>query len=234
MKKVTSICCCLFFGINALLLFGNITCSCIGYSFELANTSAYAIFIVLLSVLSSVLSIISGKTARKSIYFLLIFNVPLSIVNVFVYLFECTSSLVYVCTLVTAAHALFLAVWHGRNLVFQIITSVSLSLVLLAVCYLGFFCLLFGNIGCTTVMQTIESPSATYRAEVLDIDQGALGGDTAVQVYENNKHYELFLFTISKKPQRVYIGNWGEFKSMRIRWEDEHCLMINSRKYHIE
>jgi hypothetical protein len=126
-----------------------------------------------------------------------------------------------------------LTVKHAKPMALKIVALILSAMMVIPI---GFFSLLvvFFPIGQNTVVQTVESPNATYRAEVLDIDQGALGGDTVVDVYETNKHYKLFLFTISKKPQRVYIGNWGEFKSMRIRWEDEHYLVINSRKYHIE
>lgn len=73
-----------------------------------------------------------------------------------------------------------------------------------------------------------------YRAEVLDVDQGALGGDTVVNIYQNSKYHNLLILTISKKPQRVYIGQWGEAETMELYWKSENCLVINSNEYRIE
>ena len=36
------------------------------------------------------------------------------------------------------------------------------------------------------------------------------------------------------KPQTVYIGEWGEFKNMRIYWKNDECLVINSMEYEID
>lgn len=231
MKKASTLSCCLLVVLTALLLCGKLACYCIGYRFELASVSLFSFIIALVSVITTVLVLFFGKTTSKTMRILLILSTPLSMVNIFLYLFECTVTLVYVCMIIAAAHTLFLAVWHGKYLVYKILWSILASILLCGLCYLGLFCLIVGSIGHTTVVRTVESPSATYRAEVLDIDQGALGGDTVVDVYENDKHYDFFLFTISKSPNRVYIGNWGEFKSMRIHWKDDQCLVINSKEY---
>lgn len=234
MKRTCSVSCSILFILSSLLLFGKIVCSCIGYTLKLANAPVYAVIICILGAFAAMLSIISGKTERKAVRTLLIITVPLSVVNILLYLFEDTSTLVYVCKIISAIETLFLAVWHGRNLSAQIIGSVLAVLILFAVCYLGFFCLLFGNIGTTTVARTVESPAKMYRAEVLDVDQGALGGDTVVNIYQNSKYHNLLILTISKKPQRVYIGQWGEAETMELYWKSENCLVINSNEYRIE
>ena len=72
-----------------------------------------------------------------------------------------------------------------------------------------------------------------YYAEVIDSDQGALGGDTLVNVYKKGE-LNIFIFKIKKKPQRVYLGEWGEYKNMQIYWKNENCLIINSTEYKIE
>ena len=80
---------------------------------------------------------------------------------------------------------------------------------------------------------SVESPNETYYAEVIDSNQGALGGNTFVDVYEN-KGLNAIIFTISKKPQRIYQGDWGEFEYMAISWKNDHCLVINSVSYEIK
>lgn len=65
-------------------------------------------------------------------------------------------------------------------------------------CFFDFIALIFGNIGQNTVVQTVESPSGKYYAQVIDSDQGALGGDTLVDVYEKSK-INAILFKIEKE-----------------------------------
>lgn len=91
--------------------------------------------------------------------------------------------------------------------------------------------LVFGDLGVKTVVKSVASPQGVYTAEVIDSDQGALGGDTHVDVWKNGKEINLFFCEIKKSPLRVYTGDWGEFKTMRILWKDECTLVINGREY---
>ncbi len=118
-------------------------------------------------------------------------------------------------------------------MVLKIIALVLSALMVLPIGFISFIFLIFGNIGQNTVVQTIESPSGEYYAQVIDSDQGALGGDTLVDVYKNGG-INAIIFKIEKKPQRVYFGDWGEFKNMQIYWESDDCLVINSVEYSIE
>ena len=52
-------------------------------------------------------------------------------------------------------------------------------------------------------------------------------------LYEN-KGINALVFKISKKPQRAYRGEWGEFKNMEIYREDDGCLVINSVEHEIK
>jgi len=87
---------------------------------------------------------------------------------------------------------------------------------------------LFGDMYKNTVVQTVESPFGGYYAEVIDSDQGAMGGNTFVDVYEKGG-IDWWIF--KKKPQRIYRGPWGEYNRMEIAWVDENCLMINGVEY---
>ena len=84
------------------------------------------------------------------------------------------------------------------------------------------------------MVQTLPSPNGTYYAEVIDSDQGALGGDTLVEVYDTRKQLDLFLITVQKNPQLVYFGDWGDFKTMTLQWESEQVLLINGKPNIIE
>ncbi len=82
-------------------------------------------------------------------------------------------------------------------------------------------------------MKTLYSPDNMYYAQVIDSNQGALGGDTHVNVYEN-REIDAGFFKIRKKPQMVFFGDWGAYEKMQIYWKNESCLVINSRKYDIK
>ena len=99
--------------------------------------------------------------------------------------------------------------------------------------YMTFLILLFGNIGCTTVVQSAVSPDGAYYAELIDDDQGALGGNTEVLVRDNWCFDGLF-FNVTEQFSVIYHGKWGEFKDMTIRWKDDRCLLINEKEYPIE
>ena len=87
-----------------------------------------------------------------------------------------------------------------------------------------FFVVMIGNIGQKTVVQVLPSPDGTYEARVIDVDQGALGGDTVVEVERKG-----FL----TRPKRIYIGEWGEWETMEIYWKDETTLVINGVWYDV-
>lgn len=110
-----------------------------------------------------------------------------------------------------------------------------IAIIILAfpLCFFLFIFFTFGNITEKTVIKTVTSPNETHYAQVISVDQGALGGNTVVKVFENSD-IDLFLFTLKDKGERVYLGKWGEHESMKIYWKDNNCLVINSDEYKIE
>lgn len=114
------------------------------------------------------------------------------------------------------------------------ITSLCISLLMsLPIAYILMIALMIGGLSNETVVKTIQSPDGTYCAQVVDSDQGALGGNTNVEVYENQK-IDILLFKIQKHPKRIYSGDWMEYETMEIYWKDDGCLVINSVEYQIE
>ena len=105
--------------------------------------------------------------------------------------------------------------------------ALSACLVVLLCLLLPFFLFLQALDGMTenTVVMTLVSPQGTYTAKVINSDQGAMGGNTLVEVYKGG------LFGREKKVDRVYTGPWGEYETMEIYWKNDHCLVINSVEY---
>ena len=79
----------------------------------------------------------------------------------------------------------------------------------------------------------MPSPQNTHVAEVIDSNQGALGGDTLVEVRKNVSANVLF-FTVKSHPVRVYEGEWGEFETMEIVWLDENTLLVNNETVYLD
>lgn len=158
---------------------------------------------------------------------------PLSSINAVFYIFECPQVLVIASVLFSAGCSCFLTVKHGKPSALEIVVLVLSALMVLPIGFFSFIAWIFGNIGQNTIVQTVESPNGEYYAQVIDSDQGALGGDTLVDVYKKSR-INFILFKIEKKPQRVYFGDWGDFENMQIYWKDNGCLVINSVEYEIK
>ena len=90
--------------------------------------------------------------------------------------------------------------------------------------------ILIGSIGENTVLQSIPSPDGKQVAQVIDSDQGALGGGSIIEVIYRSA--DLFLLRI-EDTQQVYFGKWGESFDMEVSWRDDDTLLINGRPYDV-
>ncbi len=234
MKKTMSSLMCLLFSLTILYPAGVIITACLGYSFELISISVFAVAIAVLSVCIVILDLVfKNQLESKTVQILLAIITPLSLINAVFYIFACPQIWVIASALLSAACCCYLTVKYGKPLSLKITALVLSALMILPIGFFSFIALIFGNIGQNTVVKTVESPNGKYYAQVIDSDQGALGGDTLVNVYEKSG-INAILFKIEKKPQRVYFGDWGEFENMQIHWKDDRCLVINSVEYEIE
>ncbi len=221
----------LLFVLTILFPAGTVITACFGYTFKLISVSAVAVAIAALSVCAAF--VVKSAPENKTIRGLLAVIAPLSLVNAVFYIFESPQVLVVVSTLVSAGCCGYLTVKHGKPIFLKVVSSALSALMVLPIGLFCFIAMTFGDIGQNTVVQTAESPNGKYYAQVIDSDQGALGGDTLVDVYKKSG-INVLIFKIEKKPQRVYFGDWGEFENMQIYWKDDNCLVINSVEYEIE
>lgn len=234
MKKATDVFYCSLFALIVLLPAGVLISACFGYTFELISTPAFALLTAAVSLCTVVFSLISKESINnKTVSVLLAILAPLSFISAAFYMYKCSTVLVVVSVLISVGCCCVLAARHGWPSALKIVSLVLSGLMVLPICFLGLAGLLFGNIGQNTVVQTLESPSGEYYAQVIDSDQGALGGDTLVDVYRRHSGIDAVIFKIEKQPQRVYWGEWGEFKNMQIHWKDDDHLIINSVEYEI-
>ena len=225
---------CLLFVLTILYPAGVVITACFGYSFELISVTAFAIAIAALSVCIVVLDSFCKNTLENdTIRIILAIITPLSLINAVFYIFECPHIWIIASVSLSAGCCCYLTIKHGKPLALKVVALVLSALMIMPIGSFGFFAMIFCNMSQNTVVQTVESPSGKYYAKVIDSDQGALGGDTLVNVYEKSK-INAILFRIEKKPQNVYFGDWGEFENMQIHWKNDNCLIINSVEYEIE
>jgi hypothetical protein len=231
MKKAMTGLTWLLFLLTIYFPIGTIISACIGYNFELISVSAFAVATTVLSVCAALVS--KSSHENKVTQILWAMSTPLSFINAVFYIIACPQIWVIASVLISAGCCCFLAVKYGNPLALKIAALALSALMVLPIGFLSFIALIFGNFGQNTVVQAVESPSGKYCALVIDSDQGALGGDTLVDVYEKSG-FNAILFKIEKKPQRVYLSDWGAYKNMKIYWKDDGCLVINAVEYKIE
>lgn len=220
------------FGLTVFYPAGKLLTACFRYTFRLTYVFAFACALASLSLLTIYLDIDEKEPMESNVLrTLLTIITPLSLFNAGCYLIACPNYLVSVCVAVSAGCCFFLTVKYGMPS--KIVTLGISGLMVLPIGFMVLLGPLFCNIGQDTVVQSVESPSGKYCAKVIDSDQGALGGDTFVDVCEAGG-IDVVLFTIDRKPKRVYSGPWGESESMQVYWKSDGCLIINSTEYQID
>ena len=80
-----------------------------------------------------------------------------------------------------------------------------------------FLCLLLGDFGVTSVMHSKQSPEGKYVAEIIDYDEGALGGSTTVEV-RRTEAVSFFIGRISKNPVILCHRGWGLWDEIDFEW----------------
>lgn len=234
MKKTTAILCLVLFDMTVFFPLGVIITGWFGYSFELGSVAAYTVVIEVLSLCAVLFSVVSkAEIKSKAFHVLMALLAPLSLVNAVFYIYYCHTVFVIAGMSVSAICACALSIKYGKPLGLKIASLIVWALMVLPVCLISFMLLVFGEIGYTAVVKTVDAPNGQRYAQVVDVDQGALGGDTVVYVYEP-KVIDLYILKIEKKPQVVYLGEWGEFRTMEISWKNENCLIINSVEYPVD
>ena len=209
-------------------------CYGFGYKFSLFNYSICSVIFAAISVAGIVYSFISKeKICKKSDTAMLAFLPLLSVINCGLYLYESKMEFVTVkiCIAVWVLCSAIIAIKYVRPIILKIVSIAIASLSILpVVLFVGLLLEPFPKI---TVIKTLPSPKKTYYAEVTDVDQGALGGNTLVRIHKTKK-LDFLLFNIAKTPERVYLGDWKDYEDMQIYWINEHLIEIDEIEYTVE
>lgn len=88
-----------------------------------------------------------------------------------------------------------------------------------------------GGFGLQTVLVSEASPHGTFIAEVIDDNQGALGGNTILNVWRCGGSFSVGSFRFLKDYRNLHTGVWGEYRSFS--WEDDTHLVLNGKRYRV-
>ncbi len=234
MKKALSAAIILLFILTIIFPIGATTAYCLGFSLQLVRALPFAIIVALLSVCGVILAFVA-KSAHgdKQLQALALVITPLSMLNLLFCIFASKDIVTATLLLLSAICCCCLTIKLGRSLLLKIASLLLSAGMLVIIVFCGFFVFVLGDIGVSTAIRTAESPSGKYYAQVIDVDQGGLGGSTVVRVYTKGE-LDLIFFKVSKKPLNVYSGRYGEAFDMHLSWENDSCLLINSAVYQIK
>lgn len=128
--------------------------------------------------------------------------------------------------------SLFLLIRFVRSLLIRVVALVLCAVLIFPTFAFAPFMILLKDFGKVTVVKTILSPDQKHEAQLIDIDQGALGGATEIQVVKHRKNRNC-LFYDEKPPMELYSTGWGAADNLNIEWKDENTLLINGAEYPI-
>ena len=141
--------------------------------------------------------------------------------------------LVVACLILSGAACVYMCVRFSRSRALMI-TVLSLNAVaLVPLAFFVFIACTLGSIGEDTVVKSVPSPDGRLIAEVIDDDQGALGGSTQVWI-RGSREGRFLLIGWKEAGKRLYYGKWGEFNRMTLEWEDGETLLIDGKSYRAE
>lgn len=112
-------------------------------------------------------------------------------------------------------------------------TRVALVLLGVMAVFIIYINWIFEEWSSVTVVRTIQSPAGTAYAEIIDCDEGALGGSTDVKVCADYKK-TCFPFKIAKKPYSVYTTGWGVADDIEVYWKSEKCIVVEGKSIMIK
>lgn len=216
----------LFFSFDVIVIFFD-------YKFVLYNNFVTSLIITILlfctTISLPILKISMNKASRVFSAFLL----PLSILGETYFIARADQNFsLYTIALavVVLACSTYIFVKFSSVLILKILSGL-LSAALMTLLIFGLLLSdVFGKLWDDTIVEAIESPNNTYTASIIKSDQGALGGDTNVEI-SKTESLNVIIGNFTRIPKRVYSGKYEEYKGMDISWKNETTLVINEKEF---
>ena len=234
MKKILSILACVLLVLIAIVPLLSAACAIFGYKFELVQPGIFAIAIFALTAVTVLLSVIYGEQIEHKI-FSVVFAVltPCALINTAFYVRSC-GTLWIVASLLICVGCGYMSIRHGGPQTLRAGALVLAAGLLLPMIFICFVLNVAGKTQNYIILDTVNSPSGAYYAQIIDNDQGQKGGAKLVHIYAD-KGVETPVFTIKKKRIQIYNEPYSpedaDKTTVVVQWKDDTHLVINGKDY---
>lgn len=234
MKKAAHILPFLLFSIYLAIPAVSLVNLAMGYSIWIYSYHAYALLTAAISLAAAVNSFFVKDAALTKTEALCILFMPLMpLINWICYIIPAGWKFTALCMPVCFICVLVYMLQSIKQVRRKVIVSLSCIIFFIPICFISLLDCLFSGFGIDRVVQVEYSPDREYKAEVVDSDQGALGGAVFVNVCNTEPVIDLYFIRVSEKPHCVYSGEWGGYKGMELYWKDNHILSVNGSDYFV-
>ncbi len=206
----------------------------LGYTL-IVNFTLYGILLDVLSLTALILSVKKGKLAPVALHVL----VPIAMFfsGLVIILFNDSvidasfTGLTFFAAIVLSGVSAVMAI-KTQGVVPCIIAGVLSGILALVFLQASLFILAMGfGVSSEKVLVSKISPQKSYRAEIVVISDGALGGDTIVRVNKTDPYIDCILFKLKKDYEIVFSDDWNKSGETSIEWVNERCLKINDAEF---
>ena len=234
MKKVLSVLSCLLLALIAFCPVFSVICYVFGYKFTLVNPSIFAVAIFALTAITVLVSLLCRETLENNILCVVVSALtPMAFINTAFYVRSC-GTLWLVASVLICAGCGYLTFRHGKPFSVRTAALVLSAGLLLPMVLICFVLSVAGRTQNYVLLDTVESPTGAYYAEIIDNNQGEQGGTKMVHIYPH-KDIQTPIFHIRKKRiiifQEYYKNNEANKIEVVVQWEDDTHLVINGENY---
>jgi len=234
MKRLLSVLACILLALIALSPVCSLICAILGYKFTLVNPGAFAIAIFALTAIAVLVSILYGEILENKIICIVISALtPCALINTGFYIRSCGTLWIIASVLICVGCG-YLTFRHGKPLSVRAGALVLTASLLIPMALICFVLSVAGKTQNYIVLDTIESPTGAYYAQIINNDQGEKGGSKLVHIYPD-KDIETPIFIIKKKHIKIYEEFYepeeADEMSVDLRWKDDTHLVINGKNY---
>ena len=160
------------------------------------------------------------------------FLLPVALLNAFCAFFG-NNYIVFIMVFLSCISALIVFLAANNKKWKRVLSFVIAAIFALIVTVMAPFAIIFDDFSRVTVVQKVKSPDGKYTAYLTDIDDGALGGDTRIEIMKKPVSLPLGKFTTHYHNE---FDNWagiGVLSEMTFEWLDNDTLLYGSTEIDI-
>ena len=234
MKKLLSVLSCVLLALIAFSPVCSLICTVFGYKFTLVDPSVFATAIFALTLITVLVSIFYQEVLENRIICAVMSALtPMALINTAFYIRSCGTLWIIASVLICAGCG-YLTFRHGKPISLRAGALVLTAALLLPMVLICFVLSVAGKTQNYVVLDTVDSPTGAYYAEIIDNDQGEKGGSKMVHIYPK-KDIDTPVFLIRKKHiviyEEFYKPNEADKTEVVVQWKDNSRLVINGKDY---